>query len=70
MGASNGLLRQYFPEGTDLSRYDPEQLAAVAHTPNIRPRKVLDWKTPLKRCAMCYISATELVLRRPFESTQ
>lgn len=46
IGASNGLLRQYFPKGTDLSRYNPEQLAAVAHTLNTRPRKVLDWKTP------------------------
>jgi len=43
---TNGLLRQYFPKGTDLSRYNPEQLAAVAHTLNTRPRKVLDWKTP------------------------
>lgn len=43
---TNGLLRQYFPKGTDLSRYHPEQLAAVAHTLNTRPRKVLDWNTP------------------------
>jgi len=43
---TNGLLRQYFPKGTDLSRYNPEQLAAVAHTLNTRPRKVLDWNTP------------------------
>jgi len=43
---TNGLLRQYFPKGTDLSRYNPEQLAAVAHTLNTRPRKVLDWSTP------------------------
>ena len=43
---TNGLLRQYFPKGTDLSRYHPEQLAAVAHTLNTRPRKILDWNTP------------------------
>ena len=43
---TNGLLRQYFPKGTDLSRYNPEQLAAVAHTLNTRPRKILDWTTP------------------------
>jgi IS30 family transposase len=43
---TNGLLRQYFPKGTDLSRYNPEQLAAVAHTLNTRPRKILDWQTP------------------------
>ena len=43
---TNGLLRQYFPKGTDLSRHKPQQLAAVAHTLNTRPRKVLDWNTP------------------------
>ena len=44
---TNGLLRQYFPKGTDLSRHKPNQLAAVAaHTLNTRPRKVLDWNTP------------------------
>ena len=43
---TNGLLRQYFPKGTDLSRHDAEQLAAVAHTLNTRPRKILDWRTP------------------------
>lgn len=43
---TNGLLRQYFPKGTDLSRWDEEELAAVAHTLNTRPRKTLGWKTP------------------------
>jgi IS30 family transposase len=43
---TNGLLRQYFPKGTDLSRHKPHQLAAVAHTLNTRPRKVLGWNTP------------------------
>jgi IS30 family transposase len=43
---SNGLLRQYFPEGTDLSRWSADDLDAVAHTLNTRPRKVLGWKTP------------------------
>ncbi|OSM41976.1 IS30 family transposase [Nesterenkonia sp. PF2B19] len=43
---TNGLLRQYFPKGTDLSRWSAEDLEAVAHTLNNRPRKVLGWKTP------------------------
>ncbi len=42
----NGLLRQYFPKGTDLSRWSADELEAVAHTLNTRPRKVLGWKTP------------------------
>jgi IS30 family transposase len=43
---SNGLLRQYFPKGTDLSRWSAEDIHAVAATLNNRPRKTLGWKTP------------------------
>jgi IS30 family transposase len=43
---TNGLLRQYFPKGTDLSRWSAEDIEAVAHTLNTRPRKTLGWKTP------------------------
>jgi IS30 family transposase len=43
---TNGLLRQYFPKGTDLSRYRREDLEAVAIALNNRPRKTLGWKTP------------------------
>jgi IS30 family transposase len=43
---TNGLLRQYFPKGTDLSRWSAEDLAAVALAINNRPRKILGWKTP------------------------
>jgi IS30 family transposase len=43
---TNGLLRQYFPKGTDLARHSPEDLAAVAATLNSRPRKTLGWRTP------------------------
>ena len=43
---TNGLLRQYFPKGTDLSRWSAEDIEAVAATFNSRPRKTLDWKTP------------------------
>jgi IS30 family transposase len=43
---TNGLLRQYFPKGSDLRAYGPEHLAAVAAELNSRPRKVLGWDTP------------------------
>ncbi len=40
------MLRQYFPKGTDLSRWSAEELEAVARTLNNRPRETLDWNTP------------------------
>ena len=43
---TNGLLRQYFPKGTDLSVHSAEEIAAVAAALNARPRKTLGWKTP------------------------
>ncbi len=43
---TNGLLRQYFPKGTDLSRWSPDDIEAVAAALNSRPRKTLGWKTP------------------------
>jgi IS30 family transposase len=43
---TNGLLRQYFPKGTDLSIYDADEISAVAAALNARPRKTLGWKTP------------------------
>jgi IS30 family transposase len=43
---TNGLLRQYFPRGTDLARHDAGDLAAVAAALNSRPRKTLGWRTP------------------------
>jgi len=43
---TNGLLRQYFPKGTDINRYTEQELDAVAATLNRRPRKTLAWKTP------------------------
>jgi IS30 family transposase len=43
---TNGLLRQYFPKGSDLSAHSCQRLRAVADELNGRPRKVLGWKTP------------------------
>ncbi|WP_050040620.1 IS30 family transposase [Burkholderia pseudomallei] len=43
---TNGLLRQYFPKGTDMSRYTERELDAVADILNCRSRKTLGWKTP------------------------
>jgi IS30 family transposase len=43
---TTGLLRQYFPKGTDLPAHGADALAAVAHALNTRPRKTLGWRTP------------------------
>jgi IS30 family transposase len=43
---TNGLLRQYFPKGTNIDRYSERELDAVAATLNSRPRMTLGWKTP------------------------
>ena len=53
---TNGLLRQYFPEGTDLSTYTQANLNAVARRLNMRPRKTLAYNTPADTLAACVAS--------------
>ena len=63
---TNGLLRHYFPKGTDLSRWSAEEIEAVAHALNTRPRKVL-WKTPAEPSTITYDLSNKLVLQRLVE---
>jgi IS30 family transposase len=53
---TNGLLRQYFPKGMDLSNVHQNRLNAVARRLNERPRKTLEYRTPAERFAQCVAS--------------
>jgi len=61
---TNGLLRQYFPRGTDMSRYDADHLFAVAAALNGRPRKVLNWSTPAEAFSEYILSLKKTCVAR------
>ena len=61
---TNGLLRHYFPKGTDLSTYTPEHLLAVENEINNRPRLVLDDRTPAELFTALLASPNHQLLRR------
>lgn len=56
---TNGLLRQYFPKGTDLSVYSPEDLDTVAASLNGRPRQTLGWMTPCEKLDQFLVAITD-----------
>jgi IS30 family transposase len=60
----NGLLRDYFPKGTDLSTHSPEHLMAVENELNSRPRRVLNDQAPAELFAALLASKSPSVLRR------
>jgi transposase, IS30 family len=60
----NGLLRDYFPKGTDLSAHPPEHLLAVENELNNRPRRVLGDRPPTEPFAALLASESPPMLRR------
>lgn len=65
---TNGLVRQYFPKGTDLSMHSAEEIAAVAAALNAGPERRSTGKRPQKRLTSGFHRPTKTALRRPFKS--
>jgi len=65
---TNGLLRQYFPKGTDLTRWSQHDLEAVAYTLNTGPEKSSNGEPPPKHSPNTYPQQHKPVLRRPIET--
>ena len=61
---ANGLLRDYFPKGTDLARHSPEHLLAVEDELNNRPRLVLEDRSPAELFTALLTFTSPSVLRR------
>jgi transposase, IS30 family len=61
---TNGLLRQYFPKGTDLSVHPPEHLKAVEDELNQRPRTILNYRAPIDLFTALLASPDQPALRR------
>ena len=55
---TNGLLRQYFPKSTDLSKHSAAELNTIADSLNQRPRKTLNWATPANLLNMLLVAPT------------
>ena len=53
---TNGLLRQYFPQGTDMAALTSEQLDGAAHSLNTQPRQTLGWMTPSTTLAQAVVT--------------
>jgi len=60
----NGLLRDYFPKGTDLSTHSPQRLLAVENELNNRPRRILGDRAPAELFSALLTSGNPSVLRR------